>query len=171
MDTHCARKKAMCSCSTNILHTETLWTARLKCREVQTLQCNAEQRGCQQSAAGKVTGWVSNLHSLEENRRPPLPPPLQEKGCHVRRPFLKQGSFALSPFLCIFFGSGWIPLSVQRQKAKWRLVNAKTFAVLHLPCKANSGIDWLLNNQAVVNQPKQHFPSQLFTSVNKCLDP
>ena len=36
--------------------------------------------------AGKVTGWVSNLHSWDP----------EQKGCHVTRPFLKQGSCFVS---------------------------------------------------------------------------
>ena len=45
------------------------------------LQCSANM-----VEAGKVTGWVSNLHSWDP----------EQKGCHVTRPFLKQGSCFVS---------------------------------------------------------------------------
>ena len=73
------------------------------------LQCSANMV----VEAGKVTGWVSNLHSWDP----------EQKGCHVTRPFLKQGScFVFSISIVKYFCSA---LEIRRKKYQMRLGYSK----------------------------------------------
>ena len=64
--------------------------------------------------AGKVTGWVSNLHSWDP----------EQKGCHVTRPFLKQGSCFVSSIsqLSSIFAWHW---RFEGKNTRWGLVTPK----------------------------------------------